>query len=32
MHQIDEHAPVADLKKLAKIYRAILERYFAARL
>lgn len=32
MHQIDEHAPVADLKKLAKIYRAILEQYFAARL
>lgn len=32
MHQIDEYAPVADLKKLAKIYRAILERYFAARL
>jgi len=29
MHQIDERAPVADLEKLTKIYRGILERYFA---
>ncbi len=28
MHQIDEHAPLADLKQLMKIYRRILERYF----
>lgn len=32
MHQFDEHVPVADLRKLTKIYRAILERYFAAKL
>jgi succinyl-diaminopimelate desuccinylase len=29
MHQIDERAPVADLEKLTRIYRGILERYFA---
>jgi succinyl-diaminopimelate desuccinylase len=29
MHQIDEHAPVADLQQLAAIYRRVLERYFA---
>lgn len=28
MHQTDEHAPIADLKQLSKIYRRILERYF----
>jgi succinyl-diaminopimelate desuccinylase len=29
MHQIDERTPVADLEKLTKIYRDILDRYFA---
>jgi succinyl-diaminopimelate desuccinylase len=29
MHQIDENTPVQDLQKLTRIYRAILERYFA---
>ena len=29
MHQIDERVPVADLEKLTKIYRGVLERYFA---
>jgi succinyl-diaminopimelate desuccinylase len=29
MHQIDERAAVADLEKLTKIYRGILDRYFA---
>jgi succinyl-diaminopimelate desuccinylase len=29
MHQIDERTPVSDLEKLTKIYRGILERYFA---
>jgi succinyl-diaminopimelate desuccinylase len=28
MHQIDERTPVADLEKLTKVYRGILERYF----
>ena len=28
MHQIDEHAPVADLQQLTAIYRRVLERYF----
>jgi succinyl-diaminopimelate desuccinylase len=28
MHQIDERTPVSDLKKLTKIYRSVLERYF----
>src|SRR4051794_18967137 len=28
MHQIDERTPVADLEKLTKIYRGILQRYF----
>jgi len=29
MHQVDERTPVSDLEKLTKIYRGILERYFA---
>jgi succinyl-diaminopimelate desuccinylase len=29
MHQIDERTPVADLEKLTKIYRSVLDRYFA---
>jgi len=29
MHQVDERASVADIEKLTKIYRGILERYFA---
>jgi succinyl-diaminopimelate desuccinylase len=29
MHQIDERTPVSDLETLTKIYRGILERYFA---
>src|ERR1700753_3922867 len=29
MHQVDERTPVADLEKLTKIYRGILDRYFA---
>ena len=28
MHQVDERTPVADLEKLTKIYRRVLERYF----
>jgi len=28
MHQVDERAAVADIEKLTKIYRGILERYF----
>jgi len=28
MHQIDERTPVADLEKLTRVYRGILERYF----
>jgi succinyl-diaminopimelate desuccinylase len=28
MHQIDERTPVADLERLTKIYRRVLERYF----
>jgi succinyl-diaminopimelate desuccinylase len=28
MHQVDERTPVADLEKLTKIYRGILDRYF----
>jgi len=28
MHQVDERTPVADIEKLTKIYRGILERYF----
>jgi succinyl-diaminopimelate desuccinylase len=28
MHQVDERTPVADLEKLTKIYRGILQRYF----
>jgi len=29
MHQIDERVPVADLERLTRIYRAVLDRYFA---
>jgi succinyl-diaminopimelate desuccinylase len=29
MHQIDERTPVADLEKQTKIYRGVLDRYFA---
>jgi succinyl-diaminopimelate desuccinylase len=29
MHQIDERVPVSDLEKLSKIYRGVLDRYFA---
>jgi succinyl-diaminopimelate desuccinylase len=29
MHQIDERVPVSDLEKLTKIYRGVLDRYFA---
>jgi succinyl-diaminopimelate desuccinylase len=29
MHQIDERTPVADLEKLTKIYRGVLDRYLA---
>ncbi|WP_342725961.1 succinyl-diaminopimelate desuccinylase [Bradyrhizobium sp. B097] len=29
MHQIDERTPVADLEKLTKVYRGVLDRYFA---
>jgi succinyl-diaminopimelate desuccinylase len=29
MHQVDERTPVADLEKLTKVYRGILDRYFA---
>lgn len=29
MHQVDERTPVADLEKLTKIYRGILDRYLA---
>jgi succinyl-diaminopimelate desuccinylase len=29
MHQVDERTPVSDLEKLTKIYRGILDRYFA---
>jgi succinyl-diaminopimelate desuccinylase len=29
MHQIDERVPIADLRALTAIYRAILDRYFA---
>jgi succinyl-diaminopimelate desuccinylase len=28
MHQIDERTPVADLEKLTRIYRVLLDRYF----
>lgn len=30
MHQVDERTPVADIEKLTKVYRGILDRYFAA--
>jgi acetylornithine deacetylase/succinyl-diaminopimelate desuccinylase-like protein len=29
MHQVDERVPLADLRALTTIYRAILDRYFA---
>lgn len=29
MHQVDERTPVADIEKLTRIYRGVLERYFA---
>jgi succinyl-diaminopimelate desuccinylase len=29
MHQIDERTPVADLEKLTRIYRGVLDRYFS---
>jgi len=29
MHQIDERTPVADLEKLTRVYRGVLDRYFA---
>jgi len=29
MHQIDEHTDIADLEQLARIYRGVLDRYFA---
>jgi len=29
MHAVDERTPVADLVTLTKVYRMILERYFA---
>ncbi|WP_375785664.1 succinyl-diaminopimelate desuccinylase [Bradyrhizobium sp. Pha-3] len=29
MHQIDERTPVADLEQLTKVYRGVLDRYFA---
>jgi succinyl-diaminopimelate desuccinylase len=30
MHQIDERTPVSDLEKLTRIYRDVLDRYFAS--
>ncbi|MCA6112122.1 succinyl-diaminopimelate desuccinylase [Bradyrhizobium cenepequi] len=29
MHQIDERTPIADLEKLTRVYRGVLDRYFA---
>ncbi|MEN3346657.1 MAG: succinyl-diaminopimelate desuccinylase [Bradyrhizobium sp.] len=29
MHQVDERTPVSDLQKLTRVYRGILDRYFA---
>ena len=29
MHQVDERTPVSDLEKLTRIYRGVLDRYFA---
>ena len=29
MHQVDERTPVADLEKLTRVYRGVLDRYFA---
>lgn len=31
MHQVDERAPLAEIKSLARIYRGVLDRYFAPR-
>jgi succinyl-diaminopimelate desuccinylase len=28
MHQVDERTPVADLEKLTRVYRGVLDRYF----
>ena len=30
MHAVDERTPVADLEKLTKVYRGVLDRYFAS--
>jgi len=30
MHKVDEKSAVADLKTLARVYEAVLDRYFAA--
>ncbi|MCW5701564.1 MAG: succinyl-diaminopimelate desuccinylase [Xanthobacteraceae bacterium] len=30
MHQVDERTPVADLDKLTRVYRGLLDRYFAS--
>jgi succinyl-diaminopimelate desuccinylase len=30
IHQIDEHVPVADLRRLQSVYEAVIERFFAA--
>jgi succinyl-diaminopimelate desuccinylase len=29
MHQVDERASVADIEQLTRVYRGILDRYFA---
>jgi len=29
MHQVDERTPVSDLEQLTRIYRGVLDRYFA---
>ena len=29
MHQVDERTPVSDLEKLTRVYRGVLDRYFA---
>ncbi|MEL6792143.1 MAG: M20/M25/M40 family metallo-hydrolase, partial [Pseudomonadota bacterium] len=31
MHQVDERAPLAEIESLARIYRGVLDRYFAPR-
>ncbi len=30
MHKVDEHAPVEEIRALARIYQALIERYFEA--